>query len=91
MLRLYTGNTNNINNALKEISKIVLCKNFSSNCCTCGPDCKFQRRNNIEIKNNNPMEIFILTLHTEQAMQNYKIQKTCIPTRQSDKDMQPKQ
>ena len=38
------------------------------------------------------MEIFILTLHTEQAMQNYKIQKTCIPTGQSDnKDMQPKQ
>ena len=29
-----TGNTNNINKALKEISKIVLCKNFSSNCCT---------------------------------------------------------
>ena len=38
------------------------------------------------------MEIFILTLHTEQAMQNYKIEKTCILTRQSDnKDMQPKQ
>ena len=46
-----TGNTNkNINNALKEISEIVLCKNFSSNCCTYGPDCKFQYRNNIEIK-----------------------------------------
>ena len=38
------------------------------------------------------MEIFILTLHAEQVMQNYKIQNTCIPTRQSDsKDMQPKQ
>ena len=47
------GNTNkNINNAFKEISEIVLCKNFSSNCCTYGPDCKFQHRNNIEIKNN---------------------------------------
>ena len=46
-----TGNTNN-NNALKEISEIVLCKTFSSNCCTYGPDCKFQHRNNIEIKNN---------------------------------------
>ena len=52
MLRLYTGNTNNINNALKEISKIVLCKNFSSKCCTYSPDCKFQHRNNIEIKTN---------------------------------------
>ena len=47
-----TGNTSNINNALKEISEIVLCKNFSSNCRTYGPDCKFQHRNNIEIKNN---------------------------------------
>ena len=28
------GNTRNINNALKEISEIALCKNFSSNCCT---------------------------------------------------------
>ena len=35
------------------------------------------------------MEIFILTSHTEQAMQKYKIQETCISTRQSDsKDMQ---
>ena len=47
-----TGNANNINNALKEISEIVLCKNFSSNCHTYGPDCKFKLRNNIEIKNN---------------------------------------
>ena len=46
-----TGNTNNINNALKEISEIVLCKYFSSDCCTYGPDCKFQHINNIEIKN----------------------------------------
>ena len=27
------------------------------------------------------MELFILTLHTEKAMQKYKIQKTCNPTR----------
>ena len=48
-----TGNTNsNINNALKETGEIVLCKNFSSNCCTYGPNFKFQHRNNIEIKNN---------------------------------------
>ena len=37
------------------------------------------------------MEIFILTLHTEQAIQKYKIQKTCVPTRESNnKDMQPR-
>ena len=47
-----TGNTNNINNALKKISEIVLCKNFSSNCCICGLDYKFPHRNDIEIKNN---------------------------------------
>ena len=47
-----TENANNINNALKEISEIVLCKNFSSNHCTYGPNCKFQHRNDIEIENN---------------------------------------
>ena len=49
---MITGNANNINNSLKEISEIVLCKNVSSNFCTYGPECKFQHRNNIEIKNN---------------------------------------
>ena len=68
-----TGNANN-NNALKDISEIVLCKNFLSNCCTYGPDYNFQHRNNIGIKKiNKLMEIFILTLHTEQAMQKYKV------------------
>ena len=62
-----TGNVNNINNTLKEISEIVLWKNFSSNCSTYGQDYKLQYRNNIEIKN--------------QAMYKYKIQKTCNPTR----------
>ena len=47
-----TGEANNINNALKEISEIALCKNFSSNRCKYGRACKFQRRNNIEIKDN---------------------------------------
>ena len=47
-----TRSANNINSALKEISEIVLCKVFSSNRCTCGPDCKFQHRNHIEIKSN---------------------------------------
>ena len=47
-----TGNTSNINNALKEISKIVLCKNVSSNRCSYGPDCNLQHRNNTEVKNN---------------------------------------
>ena len=28
------GNAKKINNALKEISEIVLCKNVLSNCCT---------------------------------------------------------
>ena len=37
---------------MKEISEIVLCKKFSSNCCAYGPDCKFQHRNNNEIKSN---------------------------------------
>ena len=36
-----TRNTNSINNTLKEVIKIVLCKNFSSNYCTYDPDCKF--------------------------------------------------
>ena len=58
----FTGNPSNINNALKEINEIVLHKNLSSNHCTYGPDCKFQHKNNIEMKAiNNPMEIFIFT------------------------------
>ena len=91
-----TRNANNINNALKEITVIVICKNFSSKYCIYGPDSKFQHRNNIKINElkkaiNNPMKIFILTMHMEQAMQKYKIRKICNPTRQSDNNyMQPK-
>ena len=91
-----TGNANSINNALKEITVIVLCKNFSSRYCIYRPDSKFQHRNNIKINEikktiNNPMKIFILTMHMEQAMQKYKIRKTCHPTRQLDNNyMQPK-
>ena len=38
---IITGVANNINNAdQQETNEIVLCKKFSSNCCTYGPDCK---------------------------------------------------
>ena len=73
---------NNIINVLKAISKIVLCKNVSSHCCTYGPDCEFQHRNNIEMKSNQqPNGNIHLTLQTEQAIQKYKIQTACIPAR----------
>ena len=65
-----TGNTNNINNALKDVSEIVLCKNLSSNCCTYDPDCKFQHRNNIERKKNqqpNGYIYFNITYKTSNA------------------------
>ena len=81
-----TGNANDINNALKEISEIVLCKNVSSNCCTYGTDWKFQHRNNIEIKNSQKPNKNI-HLNITDGISNAEI---CNPTRQLDnKYMQP--
>ena len=88
-----TGNTSDINNALKEISEIVLCKNFSSNCCTYGPDCKFQHRNTIEIKNNQQPSgniHFSITHRTSNTeIQNPKNMNTNQTIRQKDVQSKP--